>query len=117
MSTTPKEIIDRARRLIEDIGPSYKVRQAEMYGFVDEAQREIAKLRPDAVIQGSEVVPIATLTAVTGDAAPSALEISDSFREPLVDYVCYRAMLKRASYADASRAQIHIARFKEFLLN
>lgn len=108
MATSASDIIDRARRLLEDIGPQYKWRDVELITYVNDGQREICMKSPHAMIMADEsVIPVPLPTEIT--ALVDELQISDMYLGRLTDWVVARALEKRAAFAPDGKAAYHRA--------
>ena len=105
------DIIQRARDLLLDpsvgtAGVDSRWTDAELTRYANDAQQEIAKRAPHAVL-GSDVL---LSTAITDT---FVLELP--WRDAVVSYVVARAMSKDAAHADAALIGVHDGRFKEAL--
>lgn len=90
------DVIKRVRLLIGDENAPYRWPDLELFPWIEDGQRQIVAIRPDAAYLTSVAVPSSyAVTALTSD-----LVVTDSFLAALVDYVASRAMSKDAEHAD-----------------
>ena len=113
MAYTSTSVHERVRRQLEDIGPSYKWRDSEIYLYISDGRDEVARRRPDALTGTS--VAVSDLTAIT--TSGQSLEVDDMFIAPIVDYACYRAHMKRAPFCDPNKGQLHYKAFLDAIAN
>lgn len=112
---TASVVIDRARRLAEDIGPHYRWLPVEIIAWINEAQSEIARRRPDLLIlSDSQPLPVEMPDEVVD--GTSTMGVSDAAVAGVVDYVLSRMFGKRAAFGDSSRSLYHAQRFENLLV-
>lgn len=107
--STASVAINRARRILEDIGPNYRWRDVELLQLLSEGQLEIVKRRPDSTATLADTIPLTAITDVS--ATGTSLSIDNMFLDCLVDYIVGRANEKRATFADATKAVFHMNKF------
>ena len=87
--TVTEFITNRVRRIIGDSVVSYRWDDTQLLAWVNEGREQLYAMRPEAFYV-SEIV-----TAYPGDlVAVNTIDITESFRSVLVNYVAYRTQVE-----------------------
>ena len=102
------DVITQVRSLINDASGTLWP-NAELLGWLAEAQRRVLMLRPDAGLTATTAI---TLRPATTLAIGDTLTLNEDFKSHLVNWVCYRAFLQNSENTEnATRAASHLSLF------
>jgi hypothetical protein len=87
--------IARARDLLQDTKATPRWPDPEMLRYVSDGQAEVASVRPDSLYISGVVVTAPPEISAVGQ----TLAVQDKFVPALVDYICYRCLMKDAEHA------------------
>jgi len=103
---TAGDVIDRAREdILKDIDASnLRWDDPFMFRAVRDAERDVYRRRPDSRYE-SEIATDFNIPAIAS--VDDELVISEHFITALVDFVCWRALLRDFEEASIKRAEYH----------
>ena len=111
---TPKTVMDSYRSRTGDDDPKKQIiRDQEGVSYINDGMRLFREQHPECRIDADGTV--AEMVDANKDHMGEPLVLSDTYFEPLVDYVCYRRYVKDAGDArDENRAAIHLSNMQKF---
>jgi len=112
MSFTGTNVItDEARVILDDTvvdGSTERWSNATLLRYLNAGGRLIGDLRPDALLSDFYTITAWTDVAAIGDTVP----LPDRYREPLVDFVCSKALAEEGQDThDLTRSNAHFQQF------
>jgi len=104
------DVINRARVILRDENTPYRWSDVSLLLWLNDGQREIVLERPDALFDSD--ADLKTLTEAT--ATTDELTLEDSWRTPLMDYICFMAFQQDSDdTANQQRATSHYQLFQQ----
>ena len=109
---TVQEVFDRFRKIIKDDIPEYRLADAELFDWIDDAIRETRIRRPDYLVDtDGTFLSVADITAVT-----DTINLPEHFKEALACHMAYSSYISEdADRHNTSQANAMLGRFEQLI--